>query len=466
MSGFITEDFLLESNHAKRLYHDYVKDLPIIDYHNHLPPDQMAQNKQFENISQLWLADDHYKWRAMRTLGVDEKYITGNASDNHKFKEYAACLPYLIRNPLYHWSHLELLRYFGFNDLVNKENADQVYDLTQEFLRKPEYSAIGLLSQMKVEYLCTTESPLDDLKHHMTLKNSNQVIQMDTAFRPDLFLLISHPNYLDSIKKLEEIGPFEIKTLQNLKDSLLDRMNYFHQNGCRLCDHGLEAIPFERVSEKLVEEIFKKRLKGMQLTRLEVRQFQSHLLLFLSQHYHRLGWIQQFHIGAYRNANTKMFRQLGPDTGWDSIGSFINIRSLMSFMDQLDQQNSLTKTIIYNLNPSDNAMIASFIGNFNHSSMRGKVQWGASWWYLDQIDGITQHFNTLSNIGVISTFIGMLTDSRSFLSFPRHEYFRRIICNAFGEDISKGRLPKDYQWIGKIAADISYHNVKNYFNIQ
>ena len=465
MSGFITEDFLLETDHAKRLYHDHVKDLPIIDYHNHLPPNQIAENKQFANITQLWLVDDHYKWRAMRTLGVDEKFITGHSKDEEKFKQYATALPYLIRNPLYHWSHLELLRYFGFKELLHQRNWQSIYESAKNILQEPEYSAIGLLKQMNVTYLCTTESPMDDLKQHIALAKSDVSIQIKTSFRPDIFLGIGSPEYLKLIHQLETISAIEIKTIQSLKDALLQRLDFFHQNGCRLCDHGLEEFPFEKVSEKLVEQIFKKRLKGVQLTKREIHQFQTHLLLFLSQQYHQLKWIQQFHIGAYRNANTKMFQQMGLDKGWDSIGNFLNIQSLMSFMDQLDQQNVLTKTIIYNLNPSDNAMVASLIGNFNNASVKGKVQWGASWWYLDQIDGITQHFNTLSNIGVVSTFIGMLTDSRSFLSFPRHEYFRRIICNIMGEDINKGRLPRDYPWIGKIAADISYYNAKNYFNI-
>ncbi|MCY4298478.1 MAG: glucuronate isomerase, partial [Flavobacteriaceae bacterium] len=414
----------------------------------------------------LWLADDHYKWRAMRTLGVDEKFITGSSKDEEKFKHYATVLPYLIRNPLYHWSHLELLRYFGFNDLLHQGNWQSVYELTKSILQKPEYSAMGLLKQMNVSYLCTTESPLDDLKHHISLAKSDQSIQIKTSFRPDVFLTIGHPQYTIAIEQLESIVDRDIKTIQHLKDALVKRLHFFHQNGCRLCDHGLEAFPFDKVSEKLVEQIFKKRLKGMQLTKREIHQFQTHLLLFLSQQYHQLKWVQQFHVGAYRNANTRMFHQMGPDKGWDSIGSSINIHSLMSFMDQLDQQNSLTKTIIYNLNPSDNATIASLIGNFNHSSMQGKIQWGASWWYLDQIDGITQHFNTLSHIGVVSTFIGMLTDSRSFLSFPRHEYFRRIVCHLLGDDINKGKLPIDYPWIGKIAADISYFNAKSYFDIQ
>ncbi|MCY4562277.1 MAG: glucuronate isomerase [Flavobacteriaceae bacterium] len=465
MSSLITEDFLLETDHARILYHDYIKDLPLIDYHNHLSAGDISQDSSFENITQVWMSDDHYKWRAMRTLGIDEKYITGRAEDYDKFEQYARAVPYLIRNPLYHWSHLELKRYFGFDELLDGSNSRSVYDLTRQILKTPEYTCRGLLKQMKVEYLCTTEDPLDDLVHHRTLRKSDFTIGVNTAFRPDKFLCIDRIDFQDCIMELSKIVNKEIQTFQDLLEGLLNRMEYFHNNGCRLSDHGIDTIPFSRVSDNLVEQIFSKRLRGMKLTKLEIAQFQTSLLLFLSQNYHRLGWIQQFHIGAYRNTNTRMYKKMGSDKGWDSIGDFTNLKSLMSFLDQLDQNSILTKTIIYNLNPSENAIMATLVGNFNDGTIKGKIQWGASWWYLDQLDGITNHLNTLSNVGVLSCFIGMLTDSRSFLSFPRHEYFRRILCNILGNDIRKGHLPRDYKWLGKIASDISYHNVKQYFNL-
>lgn len=462
--SFITDDFLLDSEPAKKLYHDYASRLSIIDYHNHLPPEAIANNKSYGNISELWLSDDHYKWRAMRTLGISEDYITGNATPKEKFGKYAACLPYLIRNPIYHWSHLELLRYFGISDLLNDKNANSIYDQTSELLQQKENSTKGLLKKMNVEFVCTTESPIDNLEHHKQIKDSSFEVEVSTAFRPDLFISIDSHTFLDSLSFLEKSSNLSIKSFQDLKDALLSRIIYFHENGCRISDHGLNFIPFKPASDALIQQIFNKRLKDEHLSQLEVQQYRTIILLFLSREYHRLGWVQQFHLGAYRNANAKMYKLMGKDKGWDSIGNYTNVESLMSFFDQLNKSDQLTKTILYNCNPADNSVMASLIGNFNNSTVCGRVQWGASWWFLDQIDGIKNHLNTLSSIGVLSTFVGMLTDSRSFLSFVRHEYFRRILCNLLGEDILRSRLPQDYDLIGTIVEDICYFNAKNYFN--
>lgn len=462
---FITDDFLLDNQPAKKLYHDYACGLPIIDYHNHLPPGEIADDKSYENISEIWLSDDHYKWRAMRTLGISENYITGNASPREKFRKYAECLPYLIRNPLYHWSHLELLRHFGISDLLNAKNANRIYEQTSEILQQKENTTKELLKKMNVEFLCTTESPTNNLEHHKRIKNSSFKIEVSTAFRPDSFVSIDRITFLDSLSSIEKTSNISIESFQDLKNALLSRINYFHENGCRISDHGLNFIPFKPASDALIQQIFSKRLKGAHLSQLEVLQYKTIILLFLSKEYHRLGWVQQFHLGAYRNANTRMYKLMGKDKGWDSIGNYTDVQSLMSFFDQLNKSDQLAKTIIYNCNPADNSVMATLIGNFNNSTVRGKVQWGASWWFLDQIDGISDHLNTLSSIGVLSTFIGMLTDSRSFLSFTRHEYFRRILCNLLGKDIEKSRLPQDYDLIGKIVKDICYLNAKNYFNV-
>ncbi len=455
---------MLQNKTAKTLYHDYVEKLPIIDYHNHLPPQSIAENKQFEDITALWLEGDHYKWRAMRTLGVDEKYITGNASSLEKFKAFAAATPSMIRNPLYHWSHLELARYFDHFELLNENNAEAVYEKTSAMVRQTDFSTQALLTKMNVESLCTTEDPTDNLIHHQQLASSDFSIRVSTAFRPDKAILIDTPTYNQYIDQLAKAANLEINTYQDLCDALEKRMQFFHENGCRLSDHGLNFIPYREASTATIKTIFAKRRQGKEVSLEESEQFQTALLVFLGKAYHQKGWVQQFHLGAMRNNNKRMFENLGPDTGWDSIGTYPITHALSRYLDQLDQNNQLAKTILYNLNPADNAVMASMIGNFNDGSARGKVQWGSGWWFLDQLDGMTEQMNILSNMGIISCFVGMLTDSRSFLSYPRHEYFRRLVCNLFGTDIENGLLPNDPEWIGKIAADICYYNAKNYFS--
>lgn len=461
----INDNFLLESKYAQELYHDFAAHMPVIDYHNHLSPKALAENTLFESITAAWIDGDHYKWRAMRTLGVEERYITGTASDREKFNKWAYTVPYTMRNPLYHWTHMELGRYFGIDDLLTDKNADAVFGKASEMLQTPEYSARGLISKMNVEVLCTTEDPIDTLEYHQQLRKSDFGTKVSTAFRPDKAILIDSESYNDYLDSLEKVTDTSIATYDQLCDALRQRIAYFHENGCRLCDHGLAHLYAENFTASEINGIFKKRREGHAITSGENVKFQSALMLFLSETYHEYGWVQQFHLGALRNNNKRMLKVLGPDTGWDSIGDYPQAQSLSKFLDTLDGRDKLTKTILYNLNPSDNAMMATMIGNFNDGSVRGKVQWGSGWWFLDQKDGMIDQMNTLSNMGLISCFIGMLTDSRSFLSFPRHEYFRRILCNLFGEDIKKGELPNDMAWIGKIVQDICYHNAKQYFDL-
>lgn len=462
--NFINDDFLLENKSAQKLYHDIAKDLPIIDYHNHLSPGDISEDRQFKNISEVWISEDHYKWRAMRTLGVEEKYITGNGSDADKFQQWANCLPYTLRNPLFHWSQLELARYFNVFDLLNGKNASTIYQKTSEQLQQPQWSCRSLIKKMNLEILCTTEDPTDDLKHHQFLSQSDFSVKVKTSFRPDKAILIEGQHFNDYIDTLAAVCDIDIQSVDDLYQALSNRIEYFHKNGCRLSDHGLTYIPYETVASGKLNTIFIKKRTNKELSPQEVQQFHTAILLFLSKEYHRRGWVQQFHLGAMRNNNSRKFHDLGSDTGWDSIGTYPIASGLAKFLNHLDTDDQLTKTILYNLNPADNAMMATMIGNFNDGSSKGKIQWGSGWWFLDQLDGMTDQINTLSNMGLVSCFIGMLTDSRSFLSFPRHEYFRRLICNIFGNEIEKGLLPNDPKWVGKIIADICYYNAKDYFD--
>ena len=463
-SKFVHENFLLENTYANELYHGYASKMPIIDYHNHLPPNEIAENKIFDNISEIWIKGDHYKWRAMRTLGIDEKYITGSASDQEKFKKWASTVPYTMRNPLYHWTHMELDRYFDVSDILTSENADKIYNETSEKLKTEAFSCQSLITKMNVESLCTTDDPTDSLEQHQKLAKSDFKTKVSMAFRPDKAIFIGAPAYSDYVNKLAQASEINIDSFDSLCDALRKRVEYFHNNGCRLCDHGFEHMYAEEFTETQVKTIFKKKLARMSISRAEILQFQSALLQFLSELYHEFGWVQQFHLGALRDNNSRMLHKLGPDTGWDSIGDFKQANSLSKFLNTMDGKNKLTKTIIYNNNPNDNEMMAAMIGNFNDGSIKGKVQFGSGWWFMDQKEGMIDQMNALSNIGLLSCFIGMLTDSRSFLSFPRHEYFRRILCNLYGKDIQNGELPNDMEWIGKQIQDICYNNAKAYFD--
>ena len=467
MKKFLDENFLLNGHVAQQLYHDYAKDMPIIDYHNHLPPDEIASDKNFENITKVWLNGDHYKWRAMRANGIPEEYITGNKSDLEKFQKWAETVPYTLRNPLYHWTHLELLRYFDVTDILNSDTAKKVYDETSSKLQEKEFSVRGLLERMNVKVICTTDDPVDDLGHHKKIENDNWHIKVLPAFRPDKAMnvddVITFNNYLTLLEKASNIS---ISTYNDYIAALKKRHAYFVENNCTVSDHGLEEIYAEDYTQTEIVGIFAKIRSGGDLSLEERKKFKSAMLVTFAEWDWEKGFVQQYHLGALRNNNSRMLKQLGPDTGWDSIGDFSQARALSKFLNRLDTNNKLAKTIVYNLNPADNELFATMIGNFNDGSAAGKIQWGSAWWFLDQKDGMTKQINTLSNMGLLSRFIGMLTDSRSFLSFPRHEYFRRLLCNLFGEEIENGELPNDIKWIGNVIQDICYNNAKNYFGWQ
>lgn len=464
MKPFLDENFLLQSKIAEELYHDYAKDLPIIDYHNHLPPDQVSENKMFSDLTSIWLDGDHYKWRAMRANAVSEEFITGTASNRDKFRKWASTVPYTVRNPLYHWTHLELQRYFNIDQQLNESNADAIYDQAATALQQPNMAVHGLLEKMKVEIICTTDDPTDDLRHHRDYLSNPGGFQMFPAFRPDKAMSPEDPQVFNAyIGKLEHCTDSNIRNFRDYIDALKSRHDYFADHGCCISDHGLSHLEAATYTEREIEKIFEKVRSGLSLTQAEVSQFKSAMLTYFAEWNHQKGWVQQFHVGAFRNTNTRAMRELGADTGFDSIGDFSQGYNMRLFLDRMDTTNQLTKTIIYNLNPSDNDLFAAMTGNYNDGKIAGKIQFGSAWWFNDQKDGMTKQINSLSNIGLISRFVGMLTDSRSFLSFPRHEYFRRLLCNIFAEDIRHGELPNDMKWMGKVIQDISYNNAKSYF---
>ena len=464
MKSFMDQDFLLKTKTARILYHEYAKGMPLIDYHCHLSPQQIADDINFNNLTQAWLYGDHYKWRAMRANGVHEDYCTGKKSDTEKFKYWAATVPFTMRNPLYHWTHLELQRYFGIKDILNSASANSIYEQATEQLVVTDYSTKNLIRKMNVKVICTTDDPIDSLEHHKKIVASGFEVKVIPAFRPDKAMEVSNSeDFIAYVKKLEAVTNLSISSFEDFLFALQNRHDFFATMGCSVSDHGLEEIYAEDFTGNEVEAIFNKIYGGKFLNEMEQRKFKSCMLLHFAEWDWEKGWIQQYHLGALRNNNSRMMRSLGADTGWDSIGDFSQAKALAKFLNKLDVEDKLAKTILYNLNPADNELMATMIGNFNDGSVAGKVQFGSAWWFLDQKDGIERQLNALSNMGLVSRFVGMLTDSRSFLSYPRHEYFRRIVCNMFGDEIENGELPNDLPWVGKIIQDISCNNATSYF---
>lgn len=467
MNGYsFTDDFLLQGKTAQTLYHDYVKQMPIIDYHCHLPPDEIAGNRKFSNLTDIWLRGDHYKWRALRTLGVSEELITGNASDEEKFAAWAKMVPKTVRNPLFHWTHLELKNVFGIKEYLNETSGKAIYDQCTALLQQDEYRTRPILESFKVEYIGTTDEPWDSLQYHRQLKQEGYGVRVSPSFRPDKVLMIDQKdNFFKSLQALEESSGIRIKDIASLLQALQNRVDFFHDHGCRVSDHGLQQMPAQFQFSSPLETEFTFFVINRKGSYSDPEAFMGFVLAELCKMYHAKGWVQQFHLGPIRNNNSRLSRKLGADSGFDSIGDFPQALPMSRFLDNLDQQDQLAKTVVYNINPSDNEVFATMLGNFNDGSIKGKVQFGSGWWFLDQKDGMEKQLNALSNMGLISTFIGMITDSRSFLSYPRHEYFRRIVCNLFGEEMDKGLLPNDTAWMGGILQDIAYNNAKEYFNI-
>ena len=464
MKQFLDKDFLLENDTAKKLYHEFAATMPIIDYHCHLSPKDIAEDRVFNNITEAWLEGDHYKWRALRANGVDEAYITGDKSPKEKFKKWAETVPDTFRNPLFHWTHLELQRYFGIHEILSADNADRIYEEASEKLNSSEYSCRKLLQKMNVRMVGTTDDPIDDLKFHGQLRDEQFPIKVLPTFRPDKLYAVEHPSsFLDYLQKLSELVEAPIKSFGDLLAAAKKRVDYFHEVGGRLSDHGLDQLYIDAYSLKSAQDIFELILKGGELSKRQIEIFKMTMMTELSRMYHEKGWIQQFHLGAIRNNNDRMMRTLGPDTGFDSIGDFSQIAALSQFLNRLDGDDQLAQTIVYNLNPSDNEAFATMMGNFNDGTVAGKMQFGSAWWFSDQKDGMEKQINTLSNLGLLSRFIGMLTDSRSFLSFPRHEYFRRILCNLIGRDVENGELPNDINWLGRHVENICFNNAQAYF---
>lgn len=467
MNSFLTQDFLLQNDFAKKLYHNFANKLPIIDYHNHLTPQQIAEDTQFENITQVWLYGDHYKWRAMRAFGIDEKYITGDTTDKEKFLKWAEVVPYTIKNPLFHWTALELKAYFDIDEILTPENAEEIYEKTSKILQQKTHTANRLLKMRNVESLCTTDDPVDSLEYHIAIQKDATKVKTFPTFRPDQSLAVENTtSYNEYISKLETVSGVNIHTYDNLLKALENRIHFFNENGGRLSDHGFEQLFFFEKDMYDINFLFDKVRNHQVLTDQEVTYFKFKTIINLCKMYHKVGWTQQFHLGAIRNNNKRLLNALGPDTGFDSIGDFSQAKALSGVLNTLDSTNQLTKTIVYNLNPADSEVFATMIGNFNDGTVKGKMQYGAAWWFLDQKDGMEKQINALSNLGLLSCFVGMLTDSRSFLSFPRHEYFRRILCNVIGTDVENGELPADEAFLGKIVSDICYNNAKNYFNFK
>ena len=465
---FIHPDFMLETEKAQSLYHSFAEPLPIIDYHCHLSPRDIAEDRRFDNLSRIWLAGDHYKWRAMRAAGVDERYITGATSDWEKFAKWAETVPKTLRNPLYHWAHLELNRPFGIDRPLGPETAAGIWEEANALLAGPGFSTRGILRQLNVEALCTTDDPADDLRYHRMLAESEDFpVRVYPAFRPDKAMAVEDPEaFPQYVTLLSLAADVEVKSFTDFLAALRDRHDYFHAMGCRLSDHGLETVPAEDYTDAEIQKAFVKALAGKPLAPHVVLQFKSAMLYEFALMDWEKGWVQQFHLGALRNVNTRMMRSLGPDSGFDAIGDFEVARPLARFLDRLDADNKLARTILYNLNPRDTEVLAALAGGFQDGAIPGKIQYGPAWWFLDQADGMTRQIEALSTMGLLSAFVGMTTDSRSFLSYPRHEYFRRLLCNILGGEMERGLLPDDEDLVGGVVRDVCYFNAGRYFRLR
>jgi glucuronate isomerase len=469
MKPFLTEDFLLQTQTARALYHNFAENMPIFDFHCHLPVAEIAADKTFENLTDIWLRGDHYKWRAMRANGIAERLITGDAGDVEKFQAWAATVPKTLRNPLYHWTHLELKRYFGIaGKLLDPETANDIYDTCTRMLQTPDFSTRSILQRMNVRVVCTTDDPTDTLEHHLKLKAERGfAVKVLPTFRPDKSLGVESPRDFNQwVGRLEASAGLAVKSYDSFLEAIRRRHDVFHQAGCRLSDHGIEHPFSQSFTLKDVRNIFAKTRQGRKPTPSESLKYKSAVTLELARMDAEKGWTQQFHFGALRNINSKAMATLGPDTGYDTIGDFELARSLSRFLDGLERDGRLAKTILYVMNPRDNEMVATAIGCFQDGSLPGKMQFGSAWWFNDQKDGIERQIDTLSNMGLLSRFVGMLTDSRSFLSYPRHEYFRRILCNLLGNDVENGELPDDMDLLGGMVKDICFGNAAAYFDIE
>lgn len=465
MKQFMDKDFLLSTDTAKILYHDYASKMPVIDYHCHINPKEIAEDKKFTNITQVWLGGDHYKWRQMRSNGVDEKYITGDGSDREKFREWAKTLEKAIGNPLYHWSHLELQRYFGYYGVLNSKTEEEVWNLCNEKLNTPELSARNIIKNSNVDVICTTDDPIDSLEWHKAMsEDSSLTAKVLPAFRPDKAMNIEKPDFKEYLDILSQVSGIEIKSFSSLCEALTNRIAYFASMGCNVSDHALDYVMYQPASEEEIEAIFAKKLNGSFLEPLEVLKFKTAFMVYVGKEYAKNNWIMQLHYGTKRDNNTLMYNKIGPDTGFDCINTYGSSAELSNFLNALNKTDELPKTIIYSLNPNDNEAIGTIIGCFQDSSCKGKIQHGSAWWFNDNKTGMQEQMISLANLGLLANFVGMLTDSRSFLSYTRHEYFRRILCNLIGGWIENGEYPNDLEAAGKIVQDISYNNAKEYFN--
>lgn len=461
------QNFLLTNPTAVALYHDHAKDMPIFDYHCHLSPKEIAENKRYRSITEIWLGGDHYKWRAMRTFGIDERYITGDAPDKEKFLKWAELMPYCIGNPLYHWTHLELKRFFGIDKLLSPETAEEIWEECNAKLQTDEFTARSLIQRSNVKALCTTDDPTDNLEYHLALaKDPSFKVKVLPAWRPDKSLNVDKAGFAEWIAKLEKVAGVTIKSFEDLTQALGKRLDFFHSVGCRLSDHAMDPVVYEEGSAAEATAILQKGLAGAALTDQEVRKYKTQVILFLGREYARRGWVMQLHIGTIRNNSQRMMKLLGPDTGFDAVADYTIAQPLARLLDRLDQTDELPKTILYCLNPRDNELLATIAGCFQGGGVRGKIQFGSGWWFNDQKDGMIRQMVALSNLGLLSLFVGMITDSRSFLSYTRHEYFRRILCNLLGEWVENGEVPNDQKLLGGIVEDICFNNAQTYLGLE